>query len=82
MGSIQWAMRGPKSRAGLMATPVGPPSTSTMRKMKKARVNPNCASNSPLDGSYSWFPRAAIMLAMTSRVIVPMNSQRKFQWGA
>ena len=67
MGRMAWAMRGPRSRAGLMAYPVGPPREVPMTTMIRA---------TPSGPIAVYDPPATKTHRM--RTAVPMASVRQF----
>ena len=71
IGSTKWAMRGPKSRAGLMAYPVGPPNPIPMPATSNATGN---ASNAP-----SELVGADAANAPKASTNVPMSSVKKLE---
>src|SRR5882757_9192365 len=77
MGSRAWAMRGPRSRAGLIAYPVDPPNESPIPQTNApTRIGPRPAATPA--GATRFENRAVATITKTK---VPSTSLKKFQSG-
>src|SRR5262245_10205363 len=80
IGSSAWASRGPKSRAGLIAYPVGPPSDSPIANTSNPTSNgPNPVAQPaperlPVDGIVSE-PKTSAAVPMISQIKFPATSR-------